>query len=89
MFKHEGFKVGQIIKAYDFEPMPDRGDCYIEGRIKEVHSDPTSYSEYAHYVVEVTKRVFDGAEVSRRVGEEALVPMETLFDYDGRVTEVK
>ncbi len=92
--KNEDFKVGQKIKSFDFQPMPGRGDCYLEGVIREVNIDITDNGHpYCHYVVTVTKDVSQGVEIadeSSRVGTTAYVPMECMFsEYDGRVTLVE
>ena len=91
MLKHEGFKVGQKIRAQDFAGMGDR--CYIEGKIKAVNPNGTvALPGIGHYVIDVTSDHFDGHEqdsVGSRAGREGFVPMETTFDWDDRVTEVK
>jgi hypothetical protein len=84
------FKTGQFIKAYDFRPMPDRGECYVEGEIMSVNYPNDADG---HYVIVCTKDVFDGVE---QIGENSrrscpvIVPIRLVIgDYDARVTEVK
>lgn len=95
MFKFEGFQVGQKIRAEDFEPRVPGGvaRCYIEGGIVAVLRDGAPGRPYAHYVISITKDVFDGVEqlvASRsRVGDHGYVPMETSMDWDSRVQEVR
>ena len=45
------FKVGQKIRAYDFEPQDGRPDCYIEGIIKS-----SSFKTYTVHVTHDTMR---------------------------------
>lgn len=89
-FKFDGFKVGQVIKAFDFEPRnacPGAGS-FVEGVILDVYRDGTLMAPYAHYVIRATRDVAAGVDVARRdsrVGLPVLVPMETTRDYAGRV----
>lgn len=93
MFKHEGYQAGQTIKAFDFEPMADRGDCFIEGKIVQVFTEGNQRNPFAHYVVQVTRDVFEGTEQQdehTRIGKTYAIPMELSFmEYDGRISEVK
>jgi hypothetical protein len=95
MFKHEGFQVGQTIKAFDFPPLPDRGDCFVEAKIIQVHADDngTPTTRFAHYVVQVTRDVFEGIDQQdehTRIGRTYAIPMQMEFmEFDGRITEVK
>lgn len=79
----EGFEVGDRIRAFDFEPCEGRPDRYIEGKILEVDRDGGAVG-YAHYVVEV--ELDTSAPPGARLA--VLVPMQTLFDYAGRVTRI-
>lgn len=75
--KYEGIAIGTRIKAFDFPPMPDRDDQYIEGVIDHVTED---YGYKAYYVkpdVDSTRKFTTRKAV--------LVPMESDVDYDGRV----
>lgn len=75
--KYEGIATGTRIRAYDFPPIPERTDHYVEGVIDHVSEE---YGYKAYYVnVEVdTSRKFTNRKA-------VLVPMESDCDYDGRV----
>ena len=86
--------VGDVIKAFDFEPMPDRPDSYLIGRVIEKGPIYVPLEEggtpryicdgYTVFVKESQTGSFEH-DVSR-VGVHAYVPFEMGFsDYDGRV----
>lgn len=84
-YKHEGFEVGDLIKAFDFEPLKGRPDRYVVGTVAEVNRTGNEIAEYAHYVIDC---VYD-TTAANRIGERVYVPMEVFaFDYDNRVTKV-
>jgi hypothetical protein len=91
--KFEGtFKVGDVIRAYDFEPMDGRGDSFIIGRVLEEKAEGI---EYSAYVVEVTMSVRGGKvdDESKRLtantGAVTYVPHEISFDdHDNRIVRV-
>jgi hypothetical protein len=91
--KFEGtFKVGDVIRAYDFEPMDGRGDSFIIGRVLEEKAEGIEYSAYA---VEVTMSVRGGKvdDESKRLtantGAVTYVPHEISFDdHDNRIVRV-
>lgn len=90
MYKYEGFQVGQFIRAQDFEARPDRGECFVEGQIVEVHRDGTNTAPFAHYLIIATRDVWCGEELGvevegTRKGLPVAVPMESSGDWDGRV----
>jgi len=74
-------EVGQTIRAYDFEIMPDRPDRYVEG----VVIDKTDRNGTAVYVIKCT--VDTGfPEGCGRVGVEVYVPMQVTFvEHDNRI----
>jgi len=79
----ESFVIGDRIKAYDFEPIPGREECFIEGTIIDTTSEPG----YLAFVVECDNDVFGGSVVhDDRIGKHIFVPMETSMDYDNRIT---
>ncbi len=83
--KFEGIPVGTYIRAYDFEPIEGRKDCFIEGTIKSVVDK--GFLAYA-IVVEYDSWDEDVSDIKpehSRVGVEYFVPLESTFDYDGRV----
>lgn len=86
-YKYSGFTVGQTIRAYDFEPLEGRPDCYVEGTVLEVNdTSPYGTAGYAHYVIDcaIDSVWWHGV----RIGQKILVPMESMMDWDGRITEV-
>lgn len=88
MFKFQGFNVGDLIRAQDFEDRPGRGPCYVEGQVTEVNAEGNARATFAHYVILATRDVWDGEELyhdSSRIGRRVNVPMETSMDWDGRV----
>ena len=98
MLKFENVaEVGQTIKAFDFQPIPDRPDSYLIG---EVVKKGAIYSKMPHhdrevylcdgYTVLVTESV-SGSKMydSERVGAEMYVPFEmAMTDFDNRVEVV-
>ena len=91
MLKFEGFQVGQLIRAQDFEPRAGRGECAVEGRIESVIRLGCAQFPAAHYVIRCTRDVWDGQDMQAdhsRVGQQVFVPMESMLDWDGRVSIV-
>ena len=79
--------VGDIIKAFDFKPMADRGDCYIVGEVIGYAS-----FDFSAFKVRVMIDVQGGKVVNdegSRVGTVAFVPYQVSFqEYDQRVTKI-
>ena len=74
-------QVGDTIRAYDFKPMLNRDDCFVEGVVKRVDN-----KGFECYVIEVTKDSWSEGDDVGRVGQEVLVPFQVSFmEYDGRV----
>lgn len=84
MLKFEGkFKVGQVIKAYDFMPIPGRPDSYIIGKVVD---DYNVQHHFHAYKVDIIEHVVFGVADSRDVGTEAWIPMECMMlEYDNRI----
>ena len=90
--------VGEMIRAYDFEPMPDRPDSYLIGEVIEkgaiyVKPHPDASREVYMcdgYTVRVTESVTCSEMYdSERVGAEMYVPFEmSMSDFDNRVEVV-
>jgi hypothetical protein len=75
-------EVGDLIKAFDFEPMEGRPDCYVVGIVKDIG---WIRNEYIGYTIDC---VYD-TMASSRVGRTVYVPVQMSFmEYDGRVTKV-
>ena len=80
MHKHTAI-VGDIVRSYDFKPMADRGDSYIEGIVIE-KTDST-------YSIAVQKRVFAGEVEPVEVGEYVVTHFkQTFMEYEGRITKL-
>ena len=80
LLKYEHIQPGQRIRSYDFEPLPSRPDKYVEG-VVESHFEDRMGVKFLLITVD-----FDTIQtLSSRVGRQIYVPMETTFDYDGRV----
>jgi|TARA_R100000093_G_scaffold66990_2_gene38289 hypothetical protein len=73
--------VGDIVRSYDFQPMPDRGESYIEGIV----ISKTDYS----YTIAVQKRLFAGEVEMVAVGETVETPFKIFFgDWEGRIANL-
>ena len=72
---HKAHKVGDLIKAHDFPPMPDRPDMYAVGFITNVDLDMGCYE------VDVIKDT---------LGERGsiYVPFHTMLEYANRIQAV-
>jgi hypothetical protein len=80
--KYNNFKVGQTIKAFDFKPMANRTDRFVQGKIISIPTD----RGYACYEVKSTQSSSFGFY---GIDESVFVPMEISFmEYDGRIVEV-
>ena len=86
MFKYENLaKVGDVIRAYDFQGTKG---AYLEGRVIEkgdVNHPKEGYFMFYGYTIQVA---VDGAGFGRE-NDVAYVPFETTLDYDGRVEIVE
>ena len=89
MLKHEGFKVGQTIKAFDFQPRKEGRECFVEGQIEDVNPEGDRNYPFGHYRILCSRDVIAGEEIQgieSRVGLTVIVPMETsITEWDGRV----
>jgi len=82
-YKFEGFKVGDVIKAMDFQSCEGRTDRYIVGEIEEVD---VMYEGAICYRVRVSEDT--AAPAGYRVI--VMVPYEILFlEFNDRVTLVE
>jgi hypothetical protein len=73
-------QVGQHIRAYDFEPMPDRSDRYVEGEV--IERDVVREFGAIGYLIRVTKdALYDEGQRT-----EVFVPYGISFgEFDSRV----
>ncbi len=90
--------VGDLIKAFDFEPCAGRPDVYVVGIVKDI-GFVNAWGEFSRtydggYMAMAIDCVYDtmpeAANVPEcsRVGRTVYVPVQTSMDYDGRVTKV-
>ena len=87
--------VGDMIRAYDFEPMPDRPDSYLVGEViekgpiyaKHHYTDDRKVYMCDGYTVFVKDSVTGSVEHDmQRVGRIMYVPFEmSMTDFDNRV----
>jgi len=79
-------EIGDLIKAYDFQPMSDRGDSYIVGKVTD---KGMANGMYLAYTVDVIHRVFGGDVCDRNTDNVSYVPFECGFmEYDERVSKI-
>lgn len=81
------FKKSTVIRAYDFKPMADRPDCYIEGivldagMIKHPELGCDLFEGYTILIIEAS------SEDDPRIGDTGYVPFKLDFmEFDGRIT---
>jgi len=75
---------GDFIRAYDFKPMLNREDCFVEGQVVERANTEHGYTAFKIFV---SKEVFGGEKISDNlVGKYVYVPHEVSFmEYPGRI----
>ena len=74
--------IGDTIRAYDFEPLPGRVECYVEGIVQRTSSE---YGAKC-FVINCSKdSLANDPYTGGRVGKEVFVPMETSLDYNARI----
>lgn len=78
-------RIGDLVKAFDFQPMEGRKDRYVVGIVKTIGMVESADQRYEAYTIDC---VYDSCGVYR-VGREIHVPVEIFFaEYAGRVTRV-
>lgn len=86
MLKYENSaEIGEVIKAYDFEPMEGRPKRFIVGRVikkGEVIHPQYGVSMFEGFHIKITGADRDD---DSRIGDIGYIPFETTFDYDGRI----
>ena len=87
MLKFEGkFKVGDIIKAYDFQPRPDVEDSFILGEILEGTCKEHGYNSFK---VNIIRHVVGGDILVEDTNTEGWIPHGVSFgEFDDRITKV-
>ena len=81
--------IGDVIKAYDFEPRPEIGERYIVGLVLAKGFMPEVGTH--GFTVEVKSQSYDNANDGDgiySIGQKIFVPFKTLFDFPERITAV-
>lgn len=74
--------IGDVIRSYDFKPMVDREDCFVEGVVEREINE----NGYNAFKITVTKDSWSGAECKGRIGKIVYVSVKVSHnDYPGRV----
>lgn len=82
------------IRAYDFQPMVSRPDCFVEGFVVEIVQRKTLGGDsYQAFKIMCTRDIWEGEEMIAqysRVGTTVYVPLpfEAGRDFDGRVVKL-
>lgn len=77
--------INDTIKAFDFEPMEGRKDCFLVGKVIAKGQHPEA--NYKCYTVEVTAQSEDNIY---EIGQTVYVPFQAGFkDFDDRVQKIK
>lgn len=84
--------VGDVIKAFDFQPMPGRDDSYLVGRViekgpmyVEMHGRQVHMCDGYKVFVKDSNSGSDKYDMDR-IGTEMIVPFEmSITDFDNRV----
>jgi hypothetical protein len=80
------FNTGDTVRAYEFQPMAGRNDCFHEGKVVETCNREHGYDAY---IIEVTRHVFDGEAVTFRKGCQVAVPhLLSRREYAHRIVAV-
>ena len=75
-------EIGDVVRSWDFKPMEDRGDCFIEGIV--VGKDDMMFE------IVVQKRVFDGDVVDVTPGEAVRTAFKVLLmEWEDRITKLE
>ena len=78
---NHNFPVGTKVRSYDFRPMSDRGDCYVEGTVVDNNGD--------RLMIAVDRDVFGGLESYGRVGLTVATPIEmSITEFEGRIVRI-
>ena len=85
-------EVGDMIRAYDFEPIPGRPEFYVTGKVIEkgpIYA-PIRTGEEPRYICEgYTIVCHTDMDDDRRYGQTIYVPFEmSLTDFDNRIENI-
>jgi len=80
-------EIGDMIRAYDFEPVPGRPEFYVTGRVAAKGS---IYAPSGRYICDgYTIVCHTDMDDDRRHGETIFVPFEmSLTDFDNRIENI-
>jgi len=89
-----------LVRSYDFQPSPDRGECYLEGERltynEALQADPelTAHASREHHVFfRVTRAVWLGKPESNNpmLGQVAAAPLQgrMIPEFPNRVTIIQ
>ena len=79
-------EVGDMIRAYDFEPIPGRPEFYVTGRV--IEKGPI-YRQGVYLCEGYTIVCHTDMDDDRRHGETIYVPFEmSLTDFDNRIENI-
>ena len=84
-------EVGDMIRAYDFEPMPDRPDTFVEGQVEAKGPIFAKFEEDGpeYYICDGYTILCSKDTNGSREGIKIHVPFEMGFtDFDGRLTRI-
>jgi hypothetical protein len=79
-------QVGELIRAYDHQPIPGRTDRFVEGLI--LTKGRTKHGFDAFTILVMHDSTFTKPDYNR-INEHVYVPFESDMDYDGRVTVIE
>lgn len=73
---NQDFKIGDLVKSFDFEPMQGRTDRFVQGFIDDITDD-------GRFEIRVT---FDSTDQDRQI---VFTPIELFVtEFDGRIQSV-
>lgn len=76
---------GDFIRAYDFKPMLNREDCFVEGQVIERLNTEHGYAAFKIFVSK-DHRYRCEKNMDNLIGQYVYVPHEVSFmEYPGRV----
>ena len=86
----ETAEVGDLIKAFDFQPRSDLEDSYIVGHVTDKGMCENGYLAYTINVIHrVIGGVIDDSTSAKYSWDKGYVPFEKFFmEYDERVSKI-
>lgn len=78
-------KIRDVIRSYDFKPMIGREDCFVEGVVERITTEP-GYEAYKITVIKDSWIDEKDPSDKGRIGKIVYVPVKVSYnDYPGRV----